>query len=122
MIVAGVLGGMAWAAIPAFLRTRFNASEILTSLMLTYVAQQILIYLVTGPWKDPEGYGFPQSRLFSEWATLPILVPAGQDDGGLPAQGGGAGAARRALCRLQPDRADLVGALDRRRRRRPRRA
>ena len=47
MIVAGVLGGMAWAAIPAFLRTRFNASEILTSLMLTYVAQQILIYLVT---------------------------------------------------------------------------
>ena len=75
MIVAGALGGMAWAAIPALLRTRFNASEILTSLMLTYVAQQILIYLVTGPWKDPEGYGFPQSRLFSEWATLPILVP-----------------------------------------------
>jgi simple sugar transport system permease protein len=75
MMVAGVLGGMAWAAIPALLRTRFNASEILTSLMLTYVAQQILIYLVTGPWKDPEGYGFPQSRLFSEWATLPILVP-----------------------------------------------
>jgi len=75
MIVAGVLGGMAWAAIPAFLRTRFNASEILTSLMLTYVAQQILIYLVTGPWKDPEGYGFPQSRLFSESATLPILLP-----------------------------------------------
>ena len=75
MIVAGILGGMAWAAIPALLRTRFNASEILTSLMLTYVAQQILIYLVTGPWKDPEGYGFPQSRLFSESATLPILVP-----------------------------------------------
>ena len=74
MIVAGALGGMAWAAIPAFLRTHFNASEILTSLMLTYVAQLILIYLVTGPWRDPEGYGFPQSRMFSDTATMPILV------------------------------------------------
>ena len=74
MIVAGVLGGMAWAAIPAWLRTRFNANEILTSLMLTYVAQLILIYLVTGPWRDPEGYGFPQSRLFSDAATMPLLV------------------------------------------------
>ncbi|MFO1057722.1 MAG: ABC transporter permease [Dongiaceae bacterium] len=75
MMLAGIAGGMAWAAIPALLRTRFNASEILTSLMLTYVAQQLLLYLVTGPWKDPEGYGFPQSRLFSAAATLPILVP-----------------------------------------------
>ena len=75
MIAGGVLGGMAWAAIPALLRTRYNANEILTSLMLTYVAQQLLIYLVVGPWKDPEGYGFPQSRLFQDAATLPILVP-----------------------------------------------
>ena len=75
MIVAGLLGGMAWAAIPAFLRTRFNANEILTSLMLTYVAQQLLIYLVTGPWRDPEGYGFPQSRLFDEYSTSPVLIP-----------------------------------------------
>ncbi|HXQ40336.1 MAG TPA: ABC transporter permease [Candidatus Udaeobacter sp.] len=74
MIVAGVLGGMAWAAIPAWLRVRFNASEILTSLMLTYVAQLLLLYLVTGPWRDPEGYGFPQSRLFSDAATMPILL------------------------------------------------
>jgi simple sugar transport system permease protein len=75
MIIAGALGGIAWASIPAWLRTRFNANEILTSLMLTYVAQLILTYLVTGPWRDPEGYGFPQSRLFHEAATLPILVP-----------------------------------------------
>jgi len=74
MMAAGIIGGMAWAAIPAFLRTRFNASEILTSLMLTYVAQQLLIYLVVGPWKDPEGYGFPQSRLFQEAATAPNLI------------------------------------------------
>src|SRR4029077_8105006 len=74
MIAAGAAGGMTWAAIPAWLRTRFNANEILTSLMLTYVAQQLLIYLVVGPWKDPEGYGFPQSRLFQDAATLPILI------------------------------------------------
>ncbi|MGH6931625.1 MAG: ABC transporter permease [Dongiaceae bacterium] len=74
MIVAGALGGMAWAAIPAWLRTRFNANEILTSLMLTYVAQLVLTYLVTGPWRDPEGYGFPQSRLFHDAATLPIFM------------------------------------------------
>jgi simple sugar transport system permease protein len=74
MIVAGAVGGMVWAAIPAFLKTRFNANEILTSLMLTYVAQLLLIYLVVGPWKDPEGYGFPQTRLFSDAATMPILV------------------------------------------------
>jgi simple sugar transport system permease protein len=74
MLVAGVLGGMAWAAIPVWLRVRFNANEILTSLMLTYVAQLILIYLVTGPWRDPEGYGFPQSRMFSDAATMPILL------------------------------------------------
>jgi simple sugar transport system permease protein len=74
MILGGAVGGALWAAIPALLKTRFNASEILTSLMLTYVAQLLLIYLVVGPWKDPEGYGFPQTRLFGEGATMPILV------------------------------------------------
>ncbi len=73
MILFGILGGMAWAAIPAYLRTRFNANEILTSLMLTYVSELVLIYLVTGPWRDPEGYGFPQTALFSGAATAPIL-------------------------------------------------
>jgi simple sugar transport system permease protein len=75
MMLLGLLGGMVWAAIPAVLRTKFNASEILTSLMLTYVAQLLLIYLVTGPWKDPEGYGFPQTAIFGAAATAPILVP-----------------------------------------------
>ncbi len=74
MIVAGGLGGMAWGAIPAFLRTRFNANEILTSLMLTYVAILILSLLVHGPWRDPDGYRFPESRMFGELAVLPILV------------------------------------------------
>ncbi len=74
MILAGGLGGMAWGAIPAFLKTRFNANEILTSLMLTYVAVLILAYLVHGPWRDPEGYNFPESRLFPEAALLPVLL------------------------------------------------
>lgn len=74
MVVAGALGGMAWAAIPAFLRTRFNANEILTSLMLTYVAGLLLSYLVHGPWRDPDGYNFPQSKLFEASALFPALV------------------------------------------------
>ncbi len=74
MMVLGALGGAALAAVPAYLRTRFNASEILTSLMLTYVMQLLLIYLVTGPWRDPQGYGFPQTALFSENAAAPILI------------------------------------------------
>jgi simple sugar transport system permease protein len=74
MVVAGAIGGMTWAAIPAFLRTRFNASEILTSLMLTYVAALALSYLVHGPWRDPQGFNFPQSRMFDEAALFPILV------------------------------------------------
>lgn len=74
MALASVAGGMAWAAIPAFLRTRFGVNEILTSLMLTYVATLILQMLVFGPWKDPDGFNYPQTRLFSESALLPVLI------------------------------------------------
>jgi simple sugar transport system permease protein len=74
MILAGIAGGMAWAAIPALLKTRFNAHEILTTLMLTYVSIQLLGYLVHGPWKDPQGYSFPQTRQFESDALLPILI------------------------------------------------
>jgi len=74
MIVAGAIGGMLWAAIPAFLRTRFNTSEILTSLMLVYVAVLLLSYLVHGPWRDPQGFNFPQSRQFTESALYPTLI------------------------------------------------
>ncbi len=63
MVVAGALAGAAWAAIPAFLRDRMNTNEILVTLMLTYVAGLILSYLVHGPWRDPDGYNFPQTAL-----------------------------------------------------------
>ncbi len=74
MLAAGAAGGMAWAAIPAYLRTRFNTSEILSSLMLSYTALLVLSYLVHGPWRDPAGYNFPQSRQFGDAALLPVLV------------------------------------------------
>ena len=74
MCVAGALGGMIWGAIPAFLRVRFNTNEILVSLMLTYVATLLLSVLVSGVLRDPDGFNFPESRLFHDSATLPILI------------------------------------------------
>ena len=61
MLALGAVGGALFAAIPAFLKNRFSANEILTSLMLVYVAQLLLDWLVRGPWRDPDGYNFPQS-------------------------------------------------------------
>jgi simple sugar transport system permease protein len=74
VIVAAALGGMAWAAITAWLRDRFNANEILVSLMLVYVAQFLLSYMVHGPWRDPAGFGFPQSALFADPARMPRIL------------------------------------------------
>jgi simple sugar transport system permease protein len=74
VLIAGMLGGMAWAALTAFLRDRFNANEILVSLMLVYVAQFLLSLLVQGPLRDPQGFNFPQSRMLSEGFLLPILI------------------------------------------------
>ena len=74
VLLAGMLGGMAWAALAAFLRDRFNASEILVSLMLVYVAQLLLSYLVHGVLKDPQGHNFPQSKMFSDGFLLPIIM------------------------------------------------
>lgn len=75
MMLAGVLGGMAWAAIPALLKTRFQANEILTSLMLVYVADLLLRWAVTGPLKDPQSFNFPESKLFQSAAQMPLLLP-----------------------------------------------
>jgi general nucleoside transport system permease protein len=75
ILLAGMAGGMAWAGITAFLRDRFNANEILVSLMLVYVAQLLLNLLVHGPLMDPEGFNFPQSRMLSDGFLLPIILP-----------------------------------------------
>ena len=74
ILLAGVLGGMMWAALVALLRDRFNANEILVSLMLVYVATLLLGYLVNGPLKDPAGYNFPQSKTFEAVTQIPRLM------------------------------------------------
>jgi ABC-type uncharacterized transport system permease subunit len=74
MLLAGMVGGMLWAAIPALLRTRFNTNEILVSLMLVYVAGLLLNWLVHEPWRDPDGFNFPQSRMFIDAALYPLLI------------------------------------------------
>ena len=73
VMIGGIAGGMAWAAIPAFLKTKHNTNEILTSLMLAYVAVLLLSYLVHGPWRDPDGHNFPESRLFPNAAMMPVI-------------------------------------------------
>jgi ABC-type uncharacterized transport system permease subunit len=73
MLLLGMLGGMAYGAIPAVLKTRFSANEILTSLMLVYVAQLLLDWLVRGAWRDPMGFNFPKTITFEGWQLLPML-------------------------------------------------
>ena len=73
VLLAGVVGGMLWAGITAWLRDRFHANEILVSLMLVYVAIMVLGYLVYGPWKDPLGYNFPQTKTFEVATQIPRL-------------------------------------------------
>jgi simple sugar transport system permease protein len=73
MLLAGALGGAAFAAIPAALKTRFGANEILTSLMLVYVAELFMDWLVRGPWRDPQGFNMPQTVVFEPEATVPLL-------------------------------------------------
>jgi simple sugar transport system permease protein len=74
MIAAGLIGGMVAGGVVAWLRIDFNANEILTSLMLTYIMQYLLVYLVTGPWRDPQGFGFPQTAMFADAALAPKLI------------------------------------------------
>jgi simple sugar transport system permease protein len=83
MLLAGALAGALWAALVALLRDRYNASEILVSLMLVYVAEQLLSYLVHGPWRDPLGYNFPQTASFAASARIPRLVAGSRANVGI---------------------------------------
>ncbi|ENN87066.1 inner-membrane translocator [Rhizobium freirei PRF 81] len=73
MLIAGAIGGALYAAIPALLKAHFNTNEILTSLMLVYIAQLFLDWLSRGPWRDPQGHNFPQSVDFPPEAVLPAI-------------------------------------------------
>ena len=74
MLIVGTLAGLLYAMIPAYLKVKLGASEILTSLMLVYVAEMILDYLVRGPLRDPNGFNFPQSVPFDDVARMPFLM------------------------------------------------
>lgn len=75
MLIMGMIGGAAYASIPAWLKVRFNTNEILTSLMLVYVAQLILDWLVRGPWRNPQGMSFPGTIRFNDYAVMPQIWP-----------------------------------------------
>jgi ABC-type uncharacterized transport system permease subunit len=77
MLLLGTLGGAIYALIPAICRVYFGASEILTSLMLVYVADLGMDYLVRGPWRDPHGLNFPTTAEFDPVATVPTLFGGG---------------------------------------------
>src|SRR5579859_4511928 len=74
MLAMGAAAGALYALIPAICKVRFGASEILTSLMLVYVADLLLDYLVRGPWRDPHGMNFPTTAEFDPVATVPLLL------------------------------------------------
>jgi general nucleoside transport system permease protein len=76
MLIMGMIGGAAFGAIPAFLKVRFQTNEILTSLMLVYVIQLFLDWMVRGPWRNPEGSNFPETRAFNPSAVLPEILPS----------------------------------------------
>jgi simple sugar transport system permease protein len=78
MMLLGAMAGALYAMIPAVCKVRFGASEILTSLMLVYVADLLLDYLVRGPWRDPNGFNFPTTAEFDPVATVPVLIEGGR--------------------------------------------
>ncbi len=83
VLTVGALGGALYAWIVAWLKNKFNANEILTSLMLVYVAQLFLSWAVQSPLRDPAGLGFPQSAMFESSAMLPVIIPGTRMHAGL---------------------------------------
>jgi simple sugar transport system permease protein len=111
IVLAGVLGGMLWAGLVALLRDKFNANEILVSLMLVYVADMVLSYLVYGPWKDPAGYNFPQSKTFESVTQIPRWMSGSRVNVGLLIALVGVGLAWVFLFRTHAGFAQQVGGL-----------
>ncbi len=74
MLLGGAVGGFLYAMIPAILKYKFRCNEILTSLMLVYIATQALHYLILGPLKNPAAYNFPESVIFNDSAVFDKLI------------------------------------------------
>jgi simple sugar transport system permease protein len=71
VIVAGFVGGALWGLVPAALKAFVGVNEIITTLMMNYIAILWVEHLFYGPWKDPRGYGFPGTAEFAEATWLP---------------------------------------------------
>ena len=75
MCVSGIVGGALWALIPAALKAFWDVNEVITTLLLNYIALFFLKYLMYGPWRDPTSHGFPLTKEFSLNAQLPRIFP-----------------------------------------------
>ena len=73
MFFAGVTAGALWIFIPAFLRAYFNVNDIITTLLMNYIAISWVDYLLFGSWRDPDSFNFPITALFPPAATLPMI-------------------------------------------------
>jgi len=73
MIVAGFISGAAWAFIPGILKAKYNVNEIITTLMMNYIAARLIMYLVYGPWQGQYVWGFPYTDIFPDYAWMPTL-------------------------------------------------
>ncbi len=82
--LAGFAGGALWGLLPAYLKSRLNVNEVITTLMMNYVAIYALAYLVRGPLLDPQGFGFPQSPTIAEAYRLPIILGTTRLHAGFP--------------------------------------
>ncbi len=71
---AAMAAGMLWAAVPAYLRARFGVLEVITTIMLNFVAELLVSFLVQGPLQEA-GRTYPQLDPIAEVARLPVLVP-----------------------------------------------
>jgi len=111
ILLAGILGGMFWSSIVGVLRDKFNANEILVSLMLVYVADSLLGYMVNGPLKDPNGFNFPQSKTFEMVNQIPRLMSGSRMSIGLPIAMALAAALWVFLFRTRAGFAQQVGGL-----------
>ena len=74
IIAAGFLAGAAWGLLPAIFKGKLGGNEVIITLMMNYIAIELVKYLVTGPWKGAQQFGFPYTDKFPSAAQLPVLA------------------------------------------------
>jgi ABC-type uncharacterized transport system permease subunit len=74
LLGAACVGGALWASVPILMKLRLGVSEVITSLLMSFVAINLAAYMVHGPLQEPRGV-FPQTAPIAEAARLPAFVP-----------------------------------------------